>query len=286
MKTHRRLSFLLAALMMPLAGNAFDLGNINLNRVGSVLKNVQEANREVPEKEEVAIGEQMASTLLGGAPLVHNAKLEKYVNDVGRWLALQTERPDLVWHFGVLDSEAVNAFAAPGGYIFITKGLLKRLNNEAELAGVLSHEIAHVLQKHHLKAIQKNASYGAFAEVATMAVEANSDGAKSQILTNLVQGTKELYARGLDKDDEHEADRMGIVIAARGGYDPFALPEVIHDLEKLNPKDPGAALLFETHPVPVDRLKAIDQAAGDKLDAYGSQPTLAARFLKHKPNGK
>jgi len=283
---NKRLAILLAALAVPASGYALDLGNINLNRIGSVLKNVQEANREVPEKEEVAIGEQMASTLLGGAPLVNNAKLEKYVNDVGRWLALQTERPELVWHFGVLDSEAVNAFAAPGGYIFVTKGLLKRLNSEAELAGVLSHEIAHVLQKHHLKAIQKNASYGAFAEVATMAVEANSDGAKSQILANLVQGTKELYARGLDKDDEYEADRMGIVIAARGGYDPFALPEVIHDLEKLNPKDPGAALLFETHPVPVDRLKAIDQAAGDKLDAYGSQPTLAARFLKHKPNGK
>lgn len=283
---NKRLAILLAALAVPASGYALDLGNINLNRIGNVIKNVQEANKEVPEKEEVAIGEQMASTLLGGAPLVDNAKLEKYVNDVGRWLALQTERPDLVWHFGVLDSEAVNAFAAPGGYIFITKGLLKRLNSEAELAGVLSHEIAHVLQKHHLKAIQKNASYGAFAEVATMAVEANSDGAKSQILANLVQGTKELYARGLDKDDEYEADRMGIVIAARGGYDPFALPEVIHDLEKLNPKDPGAALLFETHPVPVDRLKAIDQAAGDKLDAYGSQPTLAARFLKHKPNGK
>ncbi len=283
---NKRLAILLAALAVPASGYALDLGNINLNRIGNVIKNVQEANKEVPEKEEVAIGEQMASTLLGGAPLVDNAKLEKYVNDVGRWLALQTERPDLVWHFGVLDSEAVNAFAAPGGYIFVTKGLLKRLNSEAELAGVLSHEIAHVLQKHHLKAIQKNASYGAFAEVATMAVEANSDGAKSQILANLVQGTKELYARGLDKDDEYEADRMGIVIAARGGYDPFALPEVIHDLEKLNPKDPGAALLFETHPVPVDRLKAIDQAAGDKLDAYGSQPTLAARFLKHKPNGK
>lgn len=285
MKTHRRLSILLVALMMPLAGNAFDLGNINLNRIGNVIKNVQEANREVPEKEEVAIGEQMASTLLGGAPLVNNPKLEKYVNDVGRWLALQTERPDLVWHFGVLDSEAVNAFAAPGGYIFVTKGLLKRLNSEAELAGVLSHEIAHVLQKHHLKAIQKNASYGAFAEVATMAAESRG-GEKSQILANLVQGTKELYARGLDKDDEYEADRMGIVIAARGGYDPFALPEVIHDLEKLNPKDPGAALLFETHPLPADRLKAIDQAAGDKLDTYGGQPTLAARFLKYKPNGK
>jgi len=284
---NKRLAILIAALAMPVAGYAFDLGNINLNRIGNVIKNVQEANREVPEKEEVAIGEQMASTLLGGAPLVNNPALEKYVNDVGRWLALQTERPDLVWHFGVLDTDAVNAFAAPGGYIFITKGLLKRLNNEAELAGVLAHEIAHVLQKHHLKAIQKNASYGAFAEVATMAVEAHGDGdTKSQVLANLVQGTKELYARGLDKDDEYEADRMGIVIAARAGYDPFALPEVIHDLEKLNPKDPGAELLFETHPAPADRIKAIDQAAGDKLDAYGSQPTLAARFLKHKPNGK
>src|SRR5512135_2939644 len=106
------------------------------------------------ESEEIAIGRQIAGDLLGAAPLVKDARLQKYVNQVGEWVASQSERPDLPWHFGVIQSEDVNAFAAPGGYIFVTLGLYRLLQNEADLAGVLGHEIGHVIRKHHLKLLQ------------------------------------------------------------------------------------------------------------------------------------
>ncbi len=99
-------------------------------------------------EQERAIGQQVAGRLLGQYPLVADAKLQQYVNKVGRWVAQQSDRPDLPWVFGMIDSPAVNAFAMPGGYVFVSKGLYQQLASEAELAGVLGHEIAHVQQKH------------------------------------------------------------------------------------------------------------------------------------------
>ncbi len=107
-------------------------------------------------EEEIAIGQEIAGRLLGAAPLVKDERLQRYVNEVGRWLSLQSRRTDLNWYFGVLDSEDINAFAAPGGFIFLTKGLYRKLHYEAELAGVLGHEIGHVVKRHHLNIIKKS----------------------------------------------------------------------------------------------------------------------------------
>ena len=108
------------------------------------------------QEEEVAIGRQAAGNILGAAPLVKDATLQRYVNRVGRWIASQSERPDLPWHFGVIESQDLNAFAAPGGYVFVTRGLYRGLQSESELAGVLAHEIGHVIKKHHLKILQQS----------------------------------------------------------------------------------------------------------------------------------
>jgi predicted Zn-dependent protease len=193
---------------------------------------------------------------------------------VGRWLASQTERPDLPWRFGVLEAPQLNAFATPGGHIFITRGLLERMRSEAELAGVLAHEIAHVLRKHHLKAIQK----GAQLEVANTAIStlARQDRNTPRREKLLAAGS-ELFARGLDKSDELEADRLGVVIAARGGYDAYGLPAVLQTLQAMNPEDSGLALMFKTHPAPAERLGALERMQ-PTLDAYAGQPQLAERF--------
>lgn len=268
-----------AALLLLLAAvpaSAFDLNLLNLNKVGSLLGKIKDV-QEVDEKGEIRIGQGVAANLLGAAPLVADMRMQKYVNQLGRWLALQTERPDLSWHFGVLDSPNVNAFAAPGGYIFITKGLLLKLRNEAELAGVLAHEIAHVLRRHHLNAIQKGAQAGIAADVLSLATQNNQHSAA---LDKVINAGTELYARGLDKDDEFEADRMGVIIAARAGYDPYALPAVLQTLEAMNPQDSGLALMFKTHPTPASRLELLDKAMQTSLDKYAGQPTLAARFEK------
>jgi predicted Zn-dependent protease len=102
----------------------------------------------------------------------------------------------------------------------------------------------------------------------------------------LVGGMKEIMLRGLDKDDEFEADRMGVVIAARAGYDPYGLPSVIQMLQASNPKDSDLALMFETHPAPGDRLTALDRAIGSRLDKFARQPQIAERYagvMRAKP---
>ncbi len=266
----------LLLLFVALPASAFDFNQLNLNKLGGLLGKVKDV-QEVDEKGEIRIGQGIASNLLGAAPLVADERMQKYVNQLGRWLALQTERPDLNWHFGVLDSANVNAFAAPGGYIFITRGLLLKLHNEAELAGVLAHEIAHVLRRHHLNAIQQNARVGIAADVLSLVTQDQRHG---ETLDKVINAGTELYARGLDKDDEFEADRMGVVIAARAGYDPYALPAVLQTLEAMNPQDSGLALMFKTHPSPASRLELLDKAMQSSFDPYAGQPTLAARFMK------
>jgi predicted Zn-dependent protease len=266
---------LAALLALVAAAPAHAQFNFNLNRLLDVGKNVRQAAGGIDEKEEIELGRDMAARLLGAAPLVASEGLQRYVNNVGRWLASQTERPELPWRFGVLEAPQLNAFATPGGHIFITRGLVERMRNEAELAGVLAHEIAHVLKKHHLKAIQKTAQL----ELANTAITTFSrQDSRAQRRDKLLSAGSELFARGLDKSDELEADRLGVVIAARAGYDAYGLPAVLQTLQAMNPADSGLALMFKTHPAPAERLDALEKMH-PTLDAYAAQQQLAARFL-------
>jgi predicted Zn-dependent protease len=226
-------------------------------------------------EEEARIGQQIAGNLLGAAPLVRDDSLQRYVNRVGRWVALQSERPDLAWHFGVIDSDDLNAFAAPGGYVFLTRGLYRKLKNEAELAGVLGHEVGHVIRKHHLKLLQKSqvvAALGGFI------------GGKlkneNQLLQNLIGNGAEIVARGLDKDAEYEADRMGMVLTARAGYDAYALPAVLAEIGHVARNDKSVSLLFKTHPLPEERLGQLSEAVGDRLEGLPEGQAGERRFYR------
>jgi predicted Zn-dependent protease len=225
-------------------------------------------------EEENRIGKQISGDLLGAVQLVRDDKLQNYVNLVGNWVAQQSGRRDLSWRFGVLDTEDINAFAAPGGYIFLTKGLYRRLNNEAELAGVLAHEIAHVSQKHHLKVLKQSTLIGALGEAVGSKVKGNDPAVQ-----NLIGNGAEIMARGLDKNAEFEADRIGIVYAARAGYDPWGLPGVLQDMAALPAKDSRTSLLYKTHPHPADRLAALGEAVDGRLDAVSGKD-LAKRFYR------
>ncbi|WP_310448115.1 M48 family metalloprotease [Thiobacillus sp.] len=226
-----------------------------------------------PEQES-RIGKQVSGDLLGAVPLVRDDKLQRYVNQVGNWVALQSGSKGLAWRFGVLDTEDINAFAAPGGYVFVTKGLYRRLNNEAELAGVLGHEIAHVTQRHHLKVLKQSSLIGALGQVAGSKAKSSD-----QAVQNLIGNGAEMMARGLDKQAEYEADRIGMVYAARAGYTPWGLPDVLQDLAGLPAKDDRTSLLYKTHPHPADRLAALGESVGGQFDALQGKD-LAKRFYR------
>lgn len=270
-----RTLILMGILCATVPAQAFDFGNFDLEKAVKTVQKVKKANEEVSEPQEIELGSGIASNLLGAAPLVDNPELQRYVNRVGRWIALQTERPDIPWTFGVLDDEDINAFAAPGGYVFITKGLLARMNSEAELAGVLAHEISHVLRKHHLQALKKGARAELLSDLANDAIKTHGGDPR---LSKLVSAGTEIYARGLDKDDEFESDRMGVVLAARAGYDPYGLPAVLQTLQSINPGDSNLALMFKTHPAFDKRLELLANQMTPALDDYETQPDLAKRF--------
>lgn len=245
-------------------------GDLDLDKTMATAK---QAFGGVSEAQEEVIGEEAVAVLLGAVPLLDNDSLQRYVNRVGHWVALHTERGKLPWRFGILDTTDINAFAAPGGYVFITKGLLLRMQSEAELAGALAHETVHVVEKHYLDAVQKQARLDLAVSVAGTQME-ESDKAK---LEKISSGFRELYSRGLDKEDEFEADRKGVVIAARSGYDPFGLPAVLQTLAGMNPQDSSLSFLFKTHPAPAKRLSMLEPLFS-RLDPLAGQPQLAQRF--------
>lgn len=245
--------------------------------IGGMVANLTKATTETSEADEIRIGQEFAATLLGAKPLLADARMQRYVNTLGRWLALQTERPDLPWTFGVLDDPGFNAFATPGGYVFVTKGLIGRMRSEAELAGVLAHEIGHVLKKHHLHAVQKNAGFALVGDLVSTASKGGNEHAKEAFL-NI---GRKLYASGLDQSDEFEADRLGVVIAARAGFDAYGLPAVLQMLDGQSAQDGSFSLMFKTHPAPGLRIDSLDTLMDKRFDAIsGSAGGSLDRRLK------
>jgi predicted Zn-dependent protease len=277
-------------LLAVVAGQAaaFDLGSLvqklndpDTRKALDIGKKMIDSNKEISESQEIEIGRGIAANLLGAAPLVKDDALQKYVNRVGMWLALHTERPDLPWRFGVTDDADINAFSVPGGTVLITRGLYEKFRNESELAGVLAHEISHVLRKHQLKAIQSTLGREWKTELASAVAEHRNSHDATAALKAFTAGT-ELYARGLDKDDEFEADRMGVVIAARSGYNPFGLVGVLQSLDAVNPQDGAVALMFKTHPAPAKRLEMLAAAMGTQLDTFAADAAEPSRFYALK----
>ncbi len=270
----------LAGMVGIVAGCAGPQGQAFMDNIGGVeglMKNIKQATGTIPEPEEIEMGEGITETLLGARPMVNDPDVQRYVNFVGAWVAAQSERPNLPWHFAVNDSDHVNAFAAPGGYIIVTKGMMNLLQNESELAGVLGHEIGHVVRKHHLNAIRKGAYMNLLGAGAAGATAGSRGG---ELVNALVGPTKELYSRGLDKDDEYDADRIGVVLATRAGYDPWGLAAALQTLAKIKADDKYMALLFKTHPNPSDRLDKLGTAMGTTFDRFTDRPQNVDRFQR------
>jgi len=258
-------AFIALLTAMPAAG--FDFGalteavkKIDVNKAIDVGKRLVASTTEMPLEQEIALGNDLTARLLGAMQPLDDAEVQAYVNRVGRWLTLQTARPELPWRFAVVDTDSLGAFAAPGGNVIITTGLMRLMRDENELAGVLAHEIAHVVDKHHIKAIMAQARLSLARDVAAnMASEYVS---KNPLVTEaLMNAGMQIYSSGLDQSDEIAADSSGTVIAARSGYDPLGLLLVLTTLDSIDAAEPRGALMFSTHPPTRERVDRLVQLA-------------------------
>lgn len=261
-------------------GKFADKGKAHLDektsKVAEASSNYSKIEEATPEQE-AKIGRESASVLLGAAPLLSNKELTHYINSLGGWIALQTGRKDINWRYGVIDSPNINAFAAPDGYIFITRGLLKKLNNEAELAGVIAHEMAHVIKRHYITELHKKEKMGGIGSVLSASVEVvGIPGKAVNPVFNLAQN---VYSSGLDKDAEYEADQLGILYATRAGYEPYGLPRVL-SMYAANSGNDEFDLLFATHPSPQARLEELGNLIEKKYSAFESSGLIDAPQFK------
>lgn len=245
----------LAAWLVALSARAgVDQGSINtlLGIVGGLVKSQQVAT--MSEADEIAAGKGIAAGALASYPVVHDNRLQRYLNRVGMWVALQSSRPALPWRFAAVDSPQINAFAVPGGTVLVTSGMLSLVTNEAELACVLGHEIGHVSRKHHLALLQKQLLLNAGAS--TLSTQLRSSETKQFLVA---QGN-ELFSRSLDRDSERDADSDGVVLAARAGYDPRACQDFIQRMAELKQDGGTLASLYKTHPRPTERVNDVTDA--------------------------
>ncbi len=250
------------------------LGSFGVN-VGSKLDTAAKVAPKSEDElaaEEIALGPELAGRILGARPLWNDASAQQRVNLVGRWVASQTSRPELPWTFGVIDTPEVNAFAAPGGFILVTRGLYELLASDSELAAVLGHEISHCVQRDHYNVIRKQ-------ELATVG--------KDQAVQNLTVGNDSVagsYARryaekngaaimltSLDREAEYRSDEAAEFYLARAGMNPLALYAILQKLTALGSESASLAQLYKTHP-PLDaRLDRIDQRGLGTLETYATR---------------
>jgi predicted Zn-dependent protease len=155
--------------------------------------------------------------------------------------------------------------------VFVTKGLMDRVADEGELAGILAHEITHVTAKHHLIAMNKAARAGLLTQVISSQLKNDLGGLVSSQLLAL---GRNMYTKGLDQQDEFDADRSGVALATRAGFDPYGLVAVLQQLRTAAPDDALFALSLSTHPPAQTRLNQLEQAMGTRLDAYAGQPAV------------
>ncbi|MBN1882896.1 MAG: M48 family metalloprotease [Deltaproteobacteria bacterium] len=222
-----------------------------VNDVVDAVTTIAPALLPMSEAEEIAIGQAIAAEVAGRYGVMRNNDLTRYVNLVGKTVARKSDRPELEYRFAVLDTDIINSFACPGGYIFITRGALEAMTTEAELAAVLAHEVAHVAKKHIVKEIEQKQ----FLEAGGTAA-ANYLDADPRIFNMATAHGTELLFKGLSRTDEYQADKNGIIYAAEAGYDATGLVSFLETLKNVAGSDSteGISMLFSTHPDIDDRI--------------------------------
>ncbi|TAK11562.1 MAG: CHASE2 domain-containing protein [Acidobacteria bacterium] len=248
-------------------------------KLGSLAGKAQKAKEAVDslvftDEEEQALGKQVSDQLRLRFGVVQDKAVHKYVTLVGTVLAKASSRPALPWKFIVLDTDGVNAYAAPGGFIHITRGALSLLQNESELADMLGHEIAHVTEQHTIKAIRQG-----------NAVKLGAEATRSQVLSAVADKSYQiLYEGAYDRGQEIDADKTGVALANKAGYAPAGLSAFLARLDERNKDNPDRNGLFASHPATKERIdKIAKEISSQKLTASA---LVAARYkasISYKP---
>ncbi|HET6252167.1 MAG TPA: M48 family metalloprotease, partial [Tepidisphaeraceae bacterium] len=245
-------------------GNAAN--NIDINGLGQAGLKIFRS-QTLSDSAEISLGQSIGLQATNTYKLDHDPDLQRYVTLVGRTVGAASPASQYKYFVGVLDTDEVNAFSGPRGYIFITRGAIKRMHDESELAGVLAHEVGHVALQHGLKAVKNANFWGGITDAAAAGDQriAAFKGAFGTCL-NLV------FVNGYSREQEDEADAEAVKYTIATGYDPHGLPRFLQRIEK----EQGGPKLFPTHPGIKDRIKLIDGEIAKAGSPTGA--TLADRF--------
>jgi len=287
----RMLAVLMLAVLMllmcwtPAWAFNFSLGGLGGGSAGSGHRNnaidirrIQQGLRlfsaliPISDKDEIKLGRGVAARVISRFGIDYNLESTYYLNLLGTTIAQRSDRPDLPYHFAILDTDDVNAYACPGGFIFVTRGALNMTQDEAELAAVLSHEIAHVTERHIVKALQHSQVMKIGSQ---MAVEAFTNG--GPLFEKMINTATDSLFKGLKKSDEYDADRKAVVYLDRTGYDYPAMFDVLRLLDQRR-KAGQAKVLARTHPSPVRRIRKLKQTIRKMTLDHPSGIRLRARF--------
>jgi predicted Zn-dependent protease len=208
------------------------------------------------EAQEIQIGKEADAQIRQEMGLYENAELQRYVNSIGQRLAKASERPTLPWQFAVVDEPAVNAFALPGGFIYLTRGILAFLDNEDQLAGVLGHEIGHVTARHSAQQYTQQTTAGLGLALLSIFVP------ESRPFQGAAEAATGLLLLKYGRDDERQADRLGVEYTSKTGYDPAGVAGMLTTLARLDEASGsrrGVPNWLSTHPAPADRVAEVQQ---------------------------
>jgi beta-barrel assembly-enhancing protease len=217
----------------------------------------------VNEARERQLGAQIAANLNARVPLVQDVPLNLYVNDLGQLLARHSERPDLHYHFYIVDTDAVNAFALPGGYVYVDRGLIERTRNVSELSGVLAHEIAHVALRHGAKNLERQMRTSSMSTVLYRTILGRDPLLDQQAL----QLGNQLWSAGHSRADETQADSEAVKYMIAAGVDPHGMLSLFGELMVEERRDPRGENVewFSTHPNTARRLAATEHTIANLM---------------------
>ena len=242
-------------------------GRLGSTAAASGDKLIGKSEDEVAQ-DELDLGPLIAGRILGAAPLVKDPAMQKRVNLIGRWLASRSSRPDLPWTFGVIDDGEINAFAAPGGYILITRGLYQLLGSDDEVAAVLGHELSHVVQRDHYEVVRKQELQGAGRDVALNQVSTGGGVAGSLARGYIERNGAAIMLTSLDRAAEFRADQAAGIYLARAGTNPLVFYAVLQKMTALGSSSPRLTQLYKTHPSLDKRLDALDKQGYKGMEPY------------------